>query len=258
MDEQHVQARSGSVAPATTTGPEPGDDTTDLTVELDRSAPEPQADLRDPAVRIEVERSLTSVPGVLGARLIPATGDTIDELHVLTVVDRSPSRTARDVRTVLMARFGISADRRAISVVPLEERTNGSDRAAAGRAVIERVAIGPDHGGTVAEVTLRDQEGLHAATSTIDEQHAEPFHAVAEATLGAIAELVSGQTDLQLEGVELVELAGHRLAAVVLQAQTARSETLLSGSALVRGTVEDAVARAVMDAINRAMAVWPS
>jgi hypothetical protein len=73
---------------------------------------------------------------------------------------------------------------------------------------------------------------------------------VAQATLAAVSDLL-GQA-AEIESAHLVA-AGSRLVAVtVLTVQTPRiGEQVMSGSAVVRGDEADAVARSVLDALNR-------
>jgi hypothetical protein len=73
---------------------------------------------------------------------------------------------------------------------------------------------------------------------------------VAGATLTALADLL-GQTT-ELESVTLVGTGNQVVALSVLTVQTPRiGEQIVTGSALVRGDEADAVARSVLDALNR-------
>ena len=82
--------------------------------------------------------------------------------------------------------------------------------------------------------------------------------AVAHATLAALRPLLADSTHAELEGVDLVEVAGHRLAIVVLQVRSARTEISLSGTALVNDSADDAIARSILDALNRTLGDPPS
>lgn len=73
---------------------------------------------------------------------------------------------------------------------------------------------------------------------------------VAQATLAAVADLL-GQT-AEIESAQLVTSAARQVAITVLTVQTPRiGEQVMSGSAVVRGDEADAVARSVLDALNR-------
>jgi hypothetical protein len=76
---------------------------------------------------------------------------------------------------------------------------------------------------------------------------------VAQATLAAISDLL-GQT-AEVDSAQLVNAAGRQVAVTVLTLQTPRlGEQVMSGSAMIRGDEADAVARSVLDALNRRIA----
>ena len=109
----------------------------DLTAEVDLAARPVSTDLHDPAQRAEVERALTTVPGVLGARLVAGFEREVDELHVLTTLDRShrsrPSVTSRRCSWRASASRPTTASSRSCS-----SRSN-----AIGGALANRVTIDP-------------------------------------------------------------------------------------------------------------------
>lgn len=224
----------------------------DLTAEVDLTAPPVRTDLHDPRQRSEVERALATVPGVLGARMVPGFERQVDELHVLTNLDKAPKQAVRDVQTVLMARFGVPTDHRVISVVQLDEERVGGP--AASRVTIGHVAV--THAGLEvrAEVALRDGDaelvGVGEGSSTPAGRH----RAVGRATLDAVRPLLGEDNVVELEGTEVSEVLGRRVAISLVQFRTARGEHAVAGSALVRDATADAVARSVLDALNRSIA----
>lgn len=223
----------------------------DLTAEVDLTATPARTDLHDPAQRAAVEHALTTVPGVLGARVVPGFERQVDELHVLTSLDKAAKQAVRDIQTVLMARFGVPTDHRVISVVQLDEERVGGP--AASRVTIDHVAV--THAGLEvrAEVALRDGEdeliGAGEGPSTPAGRH----RAVARATLDAVRSLLGDGQIVELEGTEVTEVLGRRVAIALVQFRAARGEHTVAGSALVRDATADAVARSVLDALNRSI-----
>ena len=227
----------------------------DLTAEVDlRSRPE-RTDLHDPAQRREVEAALTTVPGVLGARLVPGFERPVDELHVLTTLDKAPKQAVRDLQTLLMARFGVATDHRVISVVQLDEQAVGH---AAARITIDRVAVTLAGQEVRAEVHLRDGDtalqGAAEGPSTPNGQRV----AIATATLSALTPLLDERTRIDLEGCDVADVLGRRVAIALVGFRTGRGQHTVAGSALIRDAEPDAVARAVLDALNRTLADGPS
>lgn len=224
---------------------------TDLTAEVDLgSSPARHIDLHDPQQRREVERAVCAIPGVLGARLVPGFDRQVDELHVLTSLDRGPKQTVRDAQTVLMARFAIPTDHRVVSVVQLDET---DALAATNRVVVEQVGLSQSGLAVSASVIVRDGDEHLSGTVEGGSSHAARNRSVGRATLEAIRPLLADSGIVELEGVELVRLAGIEVAVSVVHVRTERTELVLSGSAVVRETAADAVARSVLDALNRTM-----
>ena len=225
---------------------------TDLTAEVDLDAPAPRTDLHDPVQRHNVERALGSIPGVIGSRLVAGFERQVDELHVLTTLERSPKQTVRDVQTVLMARFGVPTDHRVVSVVQLEESDNGLP--VTSRVVIDTVTVSQSGRAVRAEVAIRDVDQVHRGSVEGGASASARQRAVAQATLAAIEPLLEEGTIVDLEGTDLVSVFGRQLAVALLHVRTARTEVTLTGTALVREAAPEAVARAVLDALNRTIA----
>lgn len=214
-----------------------------------------RTDLHDPERRAEVERGLGNIPGVLGARLVAGYDREVDELHVVTTLDRSPKQTVRDVQTLLMAQYGVTTDHRVVSVVQLDEDPAPDAEPVGPRAVpratVDRITV--SHAGTEvhAEVTLRHAgEVLTGRAEGASTPHGRR-NAVARAALAALVPALGASPAVELRGSEIVDLLDHRIALTVIQLRTARGERTVTGSALVRDATADAVVRSVLDALNR-------
>ncbi|WP_052666171.1 hypothetical protein [Nitriliruptor alkaliphilus] len=221
----------------------------DLTAEVDLTAPPARTDLHDPRQRTTVEHALATVPGVIGARVVPGFERQVDELHVLTDLEKAPKQAVRDVQTVLMARFGVPTDHRVISVVQLDEQRIGGPSAS--RVTIDHVAV--THAGLEvrAEVALRDGDAELVGVGDGPSTPAGRHRAVGRATLDAVRTLLGDEQVVELEGTDVTEVLGHRVAISLVQFRAARGEHTVAGSALVRDATADAVARSVLDALNR-------
>ncbi len=221
---------------------------TELDAEIDLTSTPQRPDLHDPAARAAVEGQLTSIPGILAVRLVPGYERDVDELHVVTTPERGAKSTVRDVQTVLLARCGVNIDHRVVSVVQLEERQLA---AAPARVQLQRVGTIRAGNRMVAEVTLGHHD--RHADGTADGAATSGGHAgaVARATLSAFHGLLDTELGIELRDASLVAVGGHELAVVLLELRDDRGEELRSGTALVQGTSADALARSVLDALNR-------
>lgn len=224
--------------------------TAEVDLELGTTSARP-ADLHDPTARGQVEAAIASVPGVLAARLVPGFEREVDELHVLTTLDKGPKQTVRDVQSMLMARFGITTDHRVISVVQLDEDDHGtaSDR----RVLISSVTVTQQGLTSAVEVVVEDGERELVGHGDGPSSAAGRRRATGRATLDAIAPLLGRSRMVELEGVEVAEVLGHRVAISLVHFHSVQGESTVCGSAMVRGDEAESIARSVLDAVNRAI-----
>jgi hypothetical protein len=220
----------------------------DLTADVDFGSPAPRADLHDPHQRALVEHALCQVPGVIGARLVEGFEREVDELHVLTSLDRSPKQTVRDAQSLLMARFGVTIDHRVVSVVQIDEPQGLTSRA---RVCVDRVAISQSGVNATAEVVVRDGEDHYLGSEEGPSSASGQRRATARATLEALRPLLGKDLAVELEGADVTDVVGAPVAVTLVHFRTPRGELTVAGSALVRGSEPDAVARSVLDALNR-------
>jgi hypothetical protein len=68
------------------------------------------------------EELLTTLPGVLSAKIVASSNGAVDEIHVLTTSEYTPKQTVRNIESALIAHLGMRVDHRKISVAASSER----------------------------------------------------------------------------------------------------------------------------------------
>lgn len=207
-------------------------------------------DVDDELAVLSIEKAISRLDGIEAVRLVPGQQRPVDELHVIVTPDRDPKQTVRDIHSLLRAGFDLEIDRRVISVVQLPDDAGKRLHDGIPRVVLETVQIEVRSGETSVTVVLTtddDQNVLGCAGPIGDES---PTKATAEATLDALGDQLSG-TRLRLLGADLVAIGSERVAVAAVHATSGRTGEVLTGSAIVRNSGPDAVARAVLDATNR-------
>lgn len=226
---------------------------TDLAAALDDGAARAsRTDLHDPVQRAAVEAALTAVPGVVAARLVPGFAREVDELHVMTTLEKGPKQVVRDVQSTLMARFGVTTDHRVISVVQLDE--DDSPRTVPGRRVlISSVTVTQQGLESAVEVVLTDGGEELVGHSSGPASTAGRRRATGRATLAAILPLLAENRMVELEGTEVTDVLGRRVALSLVHFHSVKGGWTVCGSAMVRDDESEAIARAVLDAVNRSL-----
>lgn len=209
----------------------------------------------------EVERELCRLPEVTAARIVEDEIGRPVEVHILATRDKHAKQIVRDVQSVAMATFGLELDRRVVSVVQLEGgtgdeavvSTNGNGPAhGPARVIIGAIGVEKHNVRCTVSVTLTQggEESIGTADGSIAAS-ARP-RLVARATLEALRTLVPAADAADIEMATVARVGQRDVAAVTVIFVIPPAEEISSGSALVRESGEnEAVARAVLDALNR-------
>ena len=214
----------------------------------------------------EAEALLSSLPGVISARIVEADGGGVGDIHLLTGSDVTPKQTVRNVESALIAHFGLRVDHRKISVATTAEPA--AARAARAtppgmvsiapvvpperRLLFEDVEVRRSKRGIVCRVTLRrDDATFTAETEAADAAEQRPEDVAARATLLALLQAAPDAGPLGIAGVRAFDAFGRRFVFVGVQARVGRGGALLTGSCEVKDDLETASVLAVLDATNR-------
>jgi hypothetical protein len=215
----------------------------------------------------EVERELCRLPEVNAARIVEDEIGRPVEVHILASRDKHAKQIVRDVQSVAMATFGLDLDRRVVSVVQLEggsgdERVigNGANNggggglatAVASRVLIEGITAEKRGVRMTVQVTLI--LGGEAATGAAEGSVASSarYRLVAQATLEALRQLVPAADAADAEMATVLRVGSRDVAVTSVVFVVPPFEEVASGSAVVRESgEEEAVARSVLDAVNR-------
>jgi hypothetical protein len=202
----------------------------------------------------DVEAELCRLPDIVAARIVGDSTNRPVEVHVLAHTGKHAKQVVRDVQSVALASFGITIDRRIVSVVQLTPDEEGEAGATfAPNAVARPRIMAVDSHVSGSRITVRvslrvgdDEatgysEGIAAATRA---------RLVAAATIDALEQLgcVHG---VDVEAAEAFRVGADDVAVVMLVSVDPPYELRLCGSAIVRQHPDDATVRAVLDGVNR-------
>jgi hypothetical protein len=202
----------------------------------------------------DVEQTLRRIPDVTGARVVH-DHDAVRELHIVARPGKHPKQLVRDVLSVAAASFGVEVDRNVVSVVQLDE-AGGDDQvpavSAGQRTLLSGMTLHSEQGLVTVTVSLhwRGRQATCSSERALSALGTQRL--AAEATLGAVRQLHPELPAVDVESMEVRQVGAGRVAIVGLSQRTSRGDDRLFGTASVRGAGEpDAVARAVLDALNR-------
>lgn len=216
-----------------------------------------------PTLRLlpEFEDELKRLPGIIAASVVTGPDAVPNEIHVLAEPGKPPKQVVRDVQSFAMLKLGLDIDHRIVSVVQI----GNDDFGVVVQHDDEQVDIDPNLprpaiGSIMVRTAGNEAEALVTVAATgghlFDGRAVGPSGAahrcrlVAQATLNALEELLGSSANV--ESAQVVPAGAREVALTVLTVLVPRlGEQLLTGSALVRGDESEAVARSVLDALNR-------
>ena len=220
-----------------------------------------------PTLRLlpDFEDELRRLPGIIAASVVTGPDAVPTEVHVLAEPGKAAKQVVRDVQSYALAKHGLAIDHRIVSVVqigadevgipphpeidPIEETEEPPPPRPAITSIMVRTA------GTESEAVVSLATGGHVFEGRVVGPGAasQRPRLVAQATLRALDELLG--TIAEVESAAVVTVGAREVAVTVLSVMVPRTgEQVVTGSALLRGDESDAVARAVLDALNRRLA----
>lgn len=194
----------------------------------------------------ELEETLSRLASINAVR-IKAEGDRITEVHVLASPEKAPKQVVRDVQTLALARFGITIDRRTISVVQIGPGKLAADEDRPAIMGVHEIPEGPR---TTVAVTLGWHGEEYVGTATGPAAQSARLRLVGEAALRAIESLLHDDA-LALDSIGAPSIGMKTVIVAVVVATGEYGEEVSVGSALSNGDDSETAVRAVLDALNR-------
>jgi len=224
------------------------------------AAPVPADGLPDPWGVRRAENLLTTLEGVLSARVVTTPLGEVSEIHVLAQAGLQPKQLVRNIESALLAHLGLKVDHRKISIAqtaevkPIEtlEKAAVRERAMQRGILFEDLVVQPGSRPQRATVVVtlsavgRQQSAHHEAADTPRGR----VESAAKATVVALEGLLE-KFSLAVESVQMVEALDRNVVFVAVQGMGGREAVLLTGTAEIRQSPERAAVYAVLDATNR-------
>lgn len=217
----------------------------------------------------DVAAAVRAVPGVVGARVVRRRG--ADEVRLSTGAGHDPQEVARAVRTVLVRGAGnapagpggedgaqrpgapdvVDLTGPAPSPDPDPTRVVVEAAPETTRLELQRLRVGTEGFGVVAEVVLADGDVLHVGSAETAATADGTRRALATATAQALESAGAGVLRIEVDGVQVEPVAGRPTVVVALSVVSSRGAEHLAGCALADDDPGRAVVAAVLSAANR-------
>ena len=220
----------------------------------------PTEGVPDPWGVRRAENLLTSLEGILSARVVTTPLGEVSEVHILAHAGLQPKQLVRNIESALLAQLGLKVDHRKISIAqtadvrPIEalERESVRDKVLQRTVLFENLAVAP--GKRPHRISITVTLSYRGNVETAEEETSDtPRSRVEGAAKAAVMVLDRLLTDfsIALEGAKIVEGFDREFAFVAVQGLGGRDTTLMTGTSEIKESAERAAVFAVLDATNR-------
>ena len=220
----------------------------------------PQEGVPDPWGVRRAENLLTSLEGILSARVVTTPLGEVSEVHILAQAGLQPKQLVRNIESALLAQLGLKVDHRKISIAqtaevkPIEalERESVRDKVLQRTVLFENLIVAP--GRRPHRISITVTLSYRGQTESADEESSDTprsrVEAAAKAAVSVLDRLLT-ESSIALEGAKIVEGFDREFAFVAVQGLGGRETTLMTGTSEIKESAERAAVFAVLDATNR-------
>jgi hypothetical protein len=220
----------------------------------------PPEGIPDPWGVRRAENLLTSLEGILSARVVTTPLGEVSEVHILAQAGLAPKQLVRNIESALLAQLGLKVDHRKISIAqtaevrPIEalERDAVRDRVLQRALLFEDLSVAPGQRPhrIMITVTLSYRGQTETAQEEASDTPRSRVEGAARASILVLDRLLT-ESSVALEGAKIVEAFDREFAFVAVQGLGGRETILMTGTSEIKESAERAAVFAVLDATNR-------
>ena len=220
----------------------------------------------------EAERLLTSLQGVVSARVVARPGGDVEEIHLLTTHDVRPKQTVRNVESALLAHLDLGVDHRKISVAQTDSAKVGEipepvlpvqiapePTARESRLLFYSHQVETERSNRVRHrVEIEWLGERYVGEASAADLPRPKLEAVATATMDAVQQalrenLPEGRraVTLSLDGVKIVDAFDRKFVLVAVHAMSGRDLARLAGTTVMDESTDRAAILAMLQATDR-------
>lgn len=194
------------------------------------------------------ERDLGKLPGVTHVRVVVDKGRIV-EVHVVSDGLKDVRQLKRDIETVAKAAYDLDLDHRVISISALP---NVDVRPTTSRFELASVGVTTASGIAACNVVVQRADETGEGSSSGGATATAMPKIVARAAIDAVSKVIGYALPAEIGNALFVPVDELRIATVVIMFVDENGhENAIGGTHPVRGDQNEALAKAVIDAVNR-------
>ncbi|MPM17894.1 hypothetical protein SDC9_64294 [bioreactor metagenome] len=189
---------------------------------------------------------INKISGVNNVKIVNDE-DNLLELHILASTARSPKQIVRDIETALLAVFDYRIDRKVISIAQIDSE----DYKGIKRIKYDGLIMETNDNSIECKVTLSYDGEDYIASKTAIKTNLNRRKIVAQATVTAVEEIIGQPLIFDVQDVIITTSRDITFVSVIVNMVVADNEEAMVGSAIIKNDINEAIAKATLDAVNR-------
>ncbi|MBU3811562.1 MAG: hypothetical protein H9893_07935 [Candidatus Niameybacter stercoravium] len=189
---------------------------------------------------------IKKIDGILHVK-IQFDEETIKEIHIVAGNNRSAKQIVRDIESTLLAVFDYEIDRKIISIAQIDTEIVKPIK----RIKYEGLSIGNEGNELQCQVKLEHEGEIHSCIKQCIKTTRNRYNIIARTTIGVIEEITKGKYIFDVQDTFVTDSKEISFACVIVNMIEKGKEDHLIGTALIRDDINEAMARATLDAVNR-------
>ncbi|MEG1254899.1 hypothetical protein [Clostridium sp.] len=189
---------------------------------------------------------ITKIQGVTHAKVV-FNGDELIEVHIIANTIRSPKQIVRDIESALIAIFDYRIDRKIISIAQIE---NGETKSIK-RIKYEGISVQINDNNIECQIRLSSGDEEYISNESAISTSVNRRKVIAKATVSTV-EKITGQVSMfDVEDIIINTTREISFVTVIVNMINKSEEEILIGTSVVKNDMNEAIAKATLDAINR-------
>lgn len=203
---------------------------------------------------IEIEQKLCQVQGVKAARVVVNDCNDIEEIHLIALPSRNPTQLVREVESKLLDEYSLPINRNKVTIAEFngdrqQKVTEPRENKVRLKLIDVQVTRSNVNASAMVMLQVNDLSLCGEASGPATKHNA--LRLIAEACISALKRVIRRSYAFAIEGLRVIEINDDQIIVIKLAQVGESGEQHLVGTAIVDKDLETAVAKSVLDAVNR-------
>ena len=193
-----------------------------------------------------IQTAINRIEGVISSKVISEKND-VKEVHVVTTTSRYPKQIVRDIESSLLASLDYRVDRKKISIAQIVDE----DREEQLRIKFGGVTLKTFENTIESSVRLHHKGEEYSVTLVGINTSSSRKKSVADATVKSVEKILGKTFLFEVQDVIITTSNDVTFVSVLVNMVVGKGEETMVGSAIAKDDINNAIAKATLDAVNR-------